>query len=339
MNFSSSLNLNHGQDVMTSSGKLHMGLGSSRTLLPTVTPVSFSSGDLVDGLCALPNGSQRWFPGEIVGLVSSGVYLVHFKDGEQHHKALSELRYTKRRGEANGSSSDLMSSTRPQSQASSQQIAQKKKELFQANSSGSTIDATSLGKGLASADTSNGGSFKSTTPIYPVSNNKPNSSQPSSSSVMLPRHPNSQLPTLGGGSSTLGNLLPAPSANGFATILTMGSSPVSPSGLGVAEMSLQVMDSPRSVASEGSDMSDTNVFVIPSVFEDEENGIARARTMTESGKLALYLVTSIITLNVFYDILSYHEYIYMCVHMLMLRTNMWLCPQQWYLRFISMIWN
>lgn len=58
--------------------------------------ISFVLDDTVDGICILPNGTQRWYPGRISLVNSDGTYSVKFMDGDVHdNKVASEIRHTK----------------------------------------------------------------------------------------------------------------------------------------------------------------------------------------------------------------------------------------------------
>ena len=58
--------------------------------------ISFVVDDTVDGMCILPNGTQRWYPGRISLVNFDGTYSVKFMDGDVHdNKIASEIRHTK----------------------------------------------------------------------------------------------------------------------------------------------------------------------------------------------------------------------------------------------------
>lgn len=62
----------------------------------------FKIDDLVDGLCILPNGSKRWFPGKILEVIprlqGEFLYTILFNDGEMgKEKSKEEIRLTKNR--------------------------------------------------------------------------------------------------------------------------------------------------------------------------------------------------------------------------------------------------
>lgn len=58
--------------------------------------VAFLLEDTVDGMCVLPNGTQRWYPGRITAVNADGTYTVKFMDGDVHeNKIACEIRHTK----------------------------------------------------------------------------------------------------------------------------------------------------------------------------------------------------------------------------------------------------
>ncbi len=64
------------------------------------TPINvYNIGDLVDGMCTLPNGTQRWYPGRVNDIdMDSNTYTVKFDDGDVvEGKPVTELRPTKQR--------------------------------------------------------------------------------------------------------------------------------------------------------------------------------------------------------------------------------------------------
>lgn len=59
----------------------------------------YNIGDLVDGMCTLPNGTQRWYPGKITNIdMDHNTYTIQFDDGDvAEGKPVTELRPTKQR--------------------------------------------------------------------------------------------------------------------------------------------------------------------------------------------------------------------------------------------------
>lgn len=58
--------------------------------------VIFLLEDTVDGMCVLPNGTHRWYPGRITAVNINGTYTVKFLDGDVHeNKIACEIRHTK----------------------------------------------------------------------------------------------------------------------------------------------------------------------------------------------------------------------------------------------------
>ena len=52
--------------------------------------------DLVDGLCKLSNGTQRWYPGRITSTNMDGTYSLRYLDGDVHtNKESNEIRFSK----------------------------------------------------------------------------------------------------------------------------------------------------------------------------------------------------------------------------------------------------
>jgi hypothetical protein len=58
--------------------------------------VAFLLEDTVDGMCVLPNGTHRWYPGRITAVNADGTYTIKFLDGDVHeNKIACEIRHTK----------------------------------------------------------------------------------------------------------------------------------------------------------------------------------------------------------------------------------------------------
>jgi len=76
-------------------------MGSFTNKPANIAPPSFAIGDQVDGLCVLPNGSKRWFPGIIISADSNHsieTYAVQFNDGDVNRSmGSSSLRHRKKR--------------------------------------------------------------------------------------------------------------------------------------------------------------------------------------------------------------------------------------------------
>ena len=123
----SQVSLGPGILLIPSNGDMYTPSNGTQTpSRDTYTPlraeaVAFKVGDRVDGLCLLPNGTKRWFPGfiaavgdaEMAAAASASLtptrtptYTVVYNDGDTHtEKAQSELRRTKSRANMNLSGS------------------------------------------------------------------------------------------------------------------------------------------------------------------------------------------------------------------------------------------
>jgi hypothetical protein len=95
---------------------------------------AFQLNELVDGLCTLPNGTKRWFPGKIIEVKgsnnSSFMYTILYNDGEiNRDKKEEDLRKTKTRKSERRSSSSSSSSSSTTSSASITVVATTKKPV------------------------------------------------------------------------------------------------------------------------------------------------------------------------------------------------------------------
>lgn len=235
-------------------------------------PKNFAVGDQVDGLCTLPNGSQRWFPGEITALGSPGtnVYTVTFKDGDVHaDKPAQDIRPTKRKGSLFcGSGASLTQSTDTGGSGGGGGVSD----------GGGITNQMSAKRILSLSSSSEQLAPAASTYTSPNNNNSNhNSTTVVPSPVRLPR------------SQPVVPQLPRhPYTNHMPSRSTSQVSPVA----GVAELSLSLKtgeepdiegaESPRSEGEESvdSDLSDNNVFVIPSVFGEEGDRLRKWRSMS-----------------------------------------------------------
>lgn len=206
-------------------------------------PLKFFPGDQVDGLCTLKNGTQRWFPADVLHVLPNGNIHLKFKDGEeQDNKPSSEVRSTKRRGSKRDETIGMTARSNASSTAPVSRSAM------------GSADSTTRDRGtivLAMGEDLSGLMKQSSKEDMSGLQRLPTKSS-SATVSMPPRRVIPKKPSFN--ANIVHGLLPSSLVVEAAPAKLDGPKPAL---------------SPRSVASDGSEDSEDHIFEIPSVFGDE----------------------------------------------------------------------